>query len=156
MSYQAGEKFAGKYQLIEQVGGGAMGQVFKAEHLMMNSIVAIKILHPEISGNAEMLERFKREAQSAAAITHSNICKVMDFAVLENGDFYLVMEFLEGDTLQKKIRNEGKIAPEKAVFIMKQLLSVLQCAHDHGIVHRDVKPENIALVFQDETEDFAF
>lgn len=131
-----------------------MGQVFKAEHLMMHKIVAIKILHQDIGDNAEMLQRFRREAQSAAAISHSNICTVMDFDVTENGDFYLVMEFLEGDTLQKRLKDNGPLPPAKAIFIMQQLLSVLQCAHDHGIVHRDVKPENIALVFQDGIEDF--
>jgi len=131
-----------------------MGQVFKAEHILMHKTVAIKILHQAVSGNTEVIQRFKREAQSAAAIDHSNICNVMDFDTTESGDFYLVMEFLEGDTLQKRIRANGRLHPAKAVFIMQQLLSVLQCAHDHGIVHRDVKPENIALIYKDGTNDF--
>ena len=154
MNCEPGDVIAGKYRLLEPVGGGAMGQVFKAEHMLMGKTVAIKILHPDVSENAEMLQRFKREAQAAASISHSNICTVLDFDVMEDGDFYLVMEFLEGDTLQKRIREGGPLPPEKAVFIMQQLLSVLQCAHDHGIVHRDVKPENITLVFQDGVEDF--
>ncbi len=154
MGYQPGDEIAGKYRLIEAVGGGAMGQVFKAEHILMHKTVAIKILHQSVSGNTEIIQRFKREAQSAAAIDHSNICNVMDFDTTESGDFYLVMEFLEGDTLQKRIRSHGALHPAKAVFIMQQLLSVLQSAHDHGIVHRDVKPENIALIYKDGTNDF--
>lgn len=154
MSYSTGDEIAGKYKLIESIGGGAMGQVFKAEHLLMHKAVAIKILHQTMSGNAEIVERFKREAQAAAAIDHSNICTVMDFDVTDDGDFYLVMELLEGETLQQRLKKVGRFSPARAVFIMQQLQSVLQCAHDYGIVHRDVKPENITLINKDGTNDF--
>ncbi|MBO4349685.1 MAG: serine/threonine protein kinase, partial [Proteobacteria bacterium] len=154
MSYQPGDWIADKYQLIESIGGGGMGEIFKAEHALMHRTVAIKILHKEITGSAEMIERFKREASSAAAIDHANICTVLDFDITEDNDFYLVMEFLEGETLKKRIHDRGVIPPKDAVFIMQQLLGVLQCAHDHGIVHRDIKPDNIILINRDGTDNF--
>ena len=154
MDDQPFDTINGKYRLIESVGGGAMGEVFKAEHIRMQKIVAIKILHSEVGENSEMIERFKREARAAAAIDHANICNVMDFDVTEKGDFYLVMEYLEGDTLKKRIHEKGKLPPSEAVFILLQLLSVLQVAHEKGIVHRDVKPDNIALLSRDGSDDF--
>lgn len=154
MNDQPFDIMQGKYRIIESVGGGAMGEVFKAEHIRMQKMVAIKILHRNVSDNAEIIERFKREARAAAAIDHANICNVMDFDITDEGDFYLVMEYLEGDTLKKRISEKGSIPPNEAVFIMQQLLSVLQCAHDKGIVHRDIKPENIALISKDGTDDF--
>ncbi len=152
--YQPGDTISGKYRLIESVGGGAMGEVFKAEHILMHKTVAVKILHQNVLDNSEIVERFKREAQAAAAIEHSNVCNVTDFALTEDNEFYLVMEYLEGDTLQKRIRAKGALTAEETIFIMQQLLSVLQCAHELGIVHRDVKPENIALIHKEETDDF--
>lgn len=154
MGEQLFDTINGKYRLIESVGGGAMGEVFKAEHIRMQKIVAIKILHSDVGENSEMIERFKREARAAAAIDHANICNVMDFDVTEKGDFYLVMEYLEGDTLKKRIQEKGKIPPNEAVFILLQLLSVLQAAHEKGIVHRDIKPDNIALLSKEGTDDF--
>ncbi len=154
MGYQPGDVIAGKYRIIESVGGGAMGQVFKAEHILIQKVVAIKILHHDIGENNEMVQRFRREAQAAAVIDHPNICSVMDFDTTENGEFYLVMEYLEGETLQKRIYEKGIIPPSETIFIMKQLLDVLQCAHDNGIVHRDIKPENVTLISKDGTDDF--
>lgn len=154
MNDQPFDIMQGKYRIIESVGGGAMGEVFKAEHIRMQKVVAIKILHRNVSDNTEIIERFKREARAAAAIDHANICNVMDFDITDEGDFYLVMEYLEGDTLKKRISEKGTIPPNEAVFIMLQLLSVLQCAHEKGIVHRDIKPENIALISKDGTNDF--
>ena len=154
MSYQPGDWIADKYQLIESIGGGGMGEIFKAEHALMHRTVAIKILHKEITGSAEMIERFKREATSAAAIEHANNCTVLDFDLTADNDFYLVMEYLEGETLKKRIHEKGVIPPKDAVFIMQQLLSVLQCAHDLGIVHRDIKPDNIILINRDNTNNF--
>lgn len=154
MNYKPDDTISDKYRVIEPIGGGAMGMVYKAEHILMHKMVAIKVLHQDMNNNVEMIERFKREASSAANIDHVNVCSVMDFAVSENGEFYLVMEYLEGRTLQKKIREEGRISPRETVFIMKQLLSALQSAHDHGIIHRDVKPENVVLISKDGTDDF--
>ncbi len=154
MTYQPGDTLSDKYRLIETIGGGAMGEVFKAEHILMHKIVAIKFMHQTVGTSPEMIERFKREAQSAAAIDHANICAVTDFAVDENNDFYLVMEYLDGQTLQKYIQNNGPIPLKDAIFIMMQLLSCLQCVHEKGIVHRDIKSENIALIEKEGTNLF--
>lgn len=152
--YGPGTILNGKYQLLERVGDGTMGKVFKAEHLTIHKTVAVKILHENMTKNPEVIERFKREAQAAAAIEDSHVCAVTDFDVTEAGDFYLVMEYLEGETLHKRLRRHGKLPPSMAVGIMLQLLSVLQCAHEHSIVHRDVKPENIILISRDNIPDF--
>ena len=154
MKYGPEHIINGKYKLLASVGNGTMGEVYKAEHLTIHKTVAVKILHQNMTTNPEVIERFKREAQAAAAIEESHVCAVMDFDVTEEGDFYLVMEYLEGETLLQRIQNEGKLSPHNAVGIMQQLLSVLQCAHDHGIVHRDVKPENIILINRDNIPDF--
>lgn len=154
MKYGPEHIINGKYKLLESVGNGTMGEVYKAEHLTIHKTVAVKILHQNMTTNPEVIERFKREAQAAAAIEDSHVCAVTDFDVTEEGDFYLVMEYLEGETLLQRIAKEGKLPPQTAVGIMQQLLSVLQCAHDHGIVHRDVKPENIILINRDNIPDF--
>ena len=121
MGDPAFDTIQGKYRLIESVGGGAMGEVFKAEHIRMQKIVAIKILHSDVENNLEIIERFKREARASAAIDHANICNVMDFDVTDQGEFYLVMEFLEGDTLKKRIQEKGALPANEAVFILLQL-----------------------------------
>ncbi len=154
MSYDPGYVIAGKYRLIESIGGGAMGEVFKAEHELMHKSVAIKILHPNFAKKDEFIERFKREAQATASIEHQNICTVTDFDTLPDGGFYLVMEFLDGETLQSRLKDYGALPTSLTVFIMQQLLSVLQAAHDHGIVHRDIKPDNIFLISRDGTDSF--
>lgn len=154
MSFQAGDIIADRYRLLDTIGDGAMGAVYRAEHMLMNKTVAVKILHANVSNNNEMVERFKREAQSAASIEHANICTVTDFDTTESGDFFLVMEFLEGETLQARIERKGKLSALTSIRIMQQLLSVLECAHGKGIVHRDVKPENVFLIQRDGSDDF--
>ncbi|MCL2325308.1 MAG: serine/threonine protein kinase [Proteobacteria bacterium] len=153
MSFEPGRTLVGRYRLSESIGGGAMGEVFKAEHTLMKKMVAIKLLHASASSNEELVERFRREAQSAAAIQHPNMCAVTDFDVTEDGTFFLVMEYLDGETLQGRIDRVGGLDPLTIIHIMTQLLSVLQSAHERGIVHRDVKPENIFLIQQDGTHD---
>jgi len=154
MSFQPGKTLVGRYQLSESIGGGAMGEVFKAEHTLMKKTVAIKLLHASASNNQELVERFRREAQSAATIQHPNICSVTDFDVTEDGTFFLVMEYLDGETLQVRLRRVGSLDPLTIIHIMTQLLSVLQSAHARGIVHRDIKPENIFLIQQDGKPDY--
>ncbi|MCL2325307.1 MAG: serine/threonine protein kinase [Proteobacteria bacterium] len=153
MSFEPGKTLVGRYRLSESIGGGAMGEVFKAEHTLMKKMVAIKLLHASASGNQELVERFRREAQSAAAIQHPNMCAVTDFDVTEDGTFFLVMEYLDGETLQGRLNRVRCLDPLTTIHIMTQLLSVLQSAHACGIVHRDVKPENIFLIQQDGTRD---
>ena len=154
MRYQPGDILNGKYRIVELIGGGAMGEVYRAEHLTIKKLVAIKIMHGEQVENSESIMRFRREAQAAAMLDHSNICAVTDFDTTERGDFYLVMELLIGETLKLRLKREGKFDPINAVWIMHQLLSALQCAHSHGLVHRDVKPDNIILIQREGRNDF--
>ena len=155
MSYQENDTIGGdRYRIISRIGGGAMGEVYKAEQIAMHRSVAIKIMHVEVAANNELVERFKREAIAAGQLQHSNICAVSDFDQSEDGNFFIVMEMLEGESLLERLHRVHHMEPIQALNIIKQLLNALQCAHEHGIIHRDVKPENIYLVKRDNTDDF--
>ncbi|MCL2325213.1 MAG: serine/threonine protein kinase [Proteobacteria bacterium] len=150
MNLKPGDIVAERYKLCEIIGSGGMGGVYKAEHTLLKKTVAIKVLHADVSNNEEFVKRFRREAQAAASIEHPNICTVLDFGVLPEGDFILIMEHLDGETLQNRLQNSEAFTAFDIIYIMVQLLGVLQCAHDKGIVHRDVKPENIYLINRDD------
>jgi eukaryotic-like serine/threonine-protein kinase len=132
------------YQLIEKVGQGSMGTVYKARQLSMNRLVAIKMLHPRLAANAELLQRLTREAHLAAKLAHNNMVQAID--VGSAGPLhYFVMENVEGITI-RKVLEQGKIYTEKeAVEIVLQVAQALQHAHRRGLIHRDVKPANIIL-----------
>jgi serine/threonine protein kinase len=135
-----------KYQIKERIGGGGFGSVYRAEHIDLLKSVAIKILHPHLVHNELMVERFRREAQLLASLRHPNIVEVIDFGEMDSLGLYLVMEWLEGNTLQWHIKHEGQPPPETLQQIFEQLLDALGYAHQHGIVHRDLKPENFIWV----------
>ena len=148
-----GKTIADRYEVKSLLGEGGMGAVFLAEHVMMQKPVALKILHGELSSNQEIVARFQREARAAAAINHPNICAATDFGRLEDGAFFLVMEFLDGRTLDAVLRARQRLQPARAIHILDQILSVLELAHSKGIVHRDLKPENVMLVDWDGQDD---
>ena len=159
MFYKPDDFIGGKYRIIEAIGSGAMGDVYKAENVNMSKAVCIKVLNAEAANHEEYLHRFIREARAAATLDHSNICTINDFDIDRgpNGDQqipYIVMEFLSGETLRQRIDRCGAMSPLEAVRIIRQLLNALSCAHDHGIVHRDVKPANIMLVEREGRKDF--
>lgn len=135
-----------KYKLIELIGEGGMGAVYRGEHLSMGKLVAIKLLHPGLNANPEVVKRFYREAQAAAAIRHSNIIDVVDLGVSTEGDPYLVMEYLEGEGLADHLMRTGPMDLPSACGILESALCALAAAHEQGIVHRDLKPDNIFLV----------
>jgi serine/threonine-protein kinase len=132
------------YQLLEKLGQGAMGTVYKARQMSMNRLVAIKVLHPRLAANPEFLQRLTREAHLAARLSHNNIIQAID--VGSAGPLhYFVMELVEGQTL-REILEKGKVYPEReAVEIILQIAQALQHAHRRGLIHRDVKPANIVL-----------
>lgn len=148
-----GKTVADRYLVKSLLGEGGMGAVFLAEHVMMKKPVALKILHGELSSNQEIVARFQREARAAAAINHPNICAATDFGRLDDGAFFLVMEFLDGRTLDSVLRARQRLQPARAIHIVDQILSVLELAHSKGIVHRDLKPENVMLVDWDGQDD---
>jgi serine/threonine-protein kinase len=135
----------GKYQIIRELGKGGMGSVFEGRHVEIGRRVALKFLNPEVSGNPDIISRFLREAQAAAAIGSDHIVDVYDVGRLPDGAPYLVMEYLEGQVLSDAIRRTGRFDPPVAVGITLQLCEALAPAHDRGIVHRDIKPANLFL-----------
>ena len=147
-----GTSFDGKYYLVRLLGQGGMGAVYEAEHAEIGNTVAIKVLFPG-RRKGETLARFKREARAAGTIGHPNIVRVFDMDKTSDGVFYLVMEYVEGDSLAQMIAVEKKLEPGRVVDIAVQVLEALEAAHEHGIVHRDVKPENVMIsVDQDDVE----
>jgi predicted Ser/Thr protein kinase len=130
-------------EILEHLGQGGMGVVYKARQRNLNRLVAVKILPPSVGGDPAFAERFTREAQALAQLNHPNIVQVYDFGRTEEF-FYFVMEYVDGVNLRVLIR-EHKLEPEQALKIVPQICDALQYAHDEGIVHRDIKPENILI-----------
>ena len=136
----------GRYRLRRLVGVGGMGAVFEAEHVAIGKRVAVKILHPQFSQHADLVERLRREAQAAARLGHPGIAAVHDFGRTDDGSAYLVMEFLDGTDLGAVLRAQRKLPEARVLHIAIQAVRALAAAHRAGIVHRDLKPENIFLV----------
>jgi serine/threonine protein kinase len=130
-------------EILEHLGQGGMGVVYKARQRHLNRLVAVKILPPSVGDEPAFAERFTREAQALAQLNHPNIVQVYDFGRTEEF-FYFVMEYVDGVNLRVLIR-DGQLAPEQALDIVPQICDALQFAHDEGIVHRDIKPENILV-----------
>jgi CheY-like chemotaxis protein len=140
----AGSVLAGRYRLGDPIGAGNFGTVYRARHLDLDLEVAIKVLKPSLS-DAESLSRFRQEGVAACRVRHPNAVLVTDFGVTETGVAYLVMEILEGVSLDREMSSRGKLAPARVDEILQPVLSVLAEAHAEGLVHRDVKPENVFL-----------
>ena len=136
----------GRYALKTRLGEGAMGEVYEAEHVLMEKQVALKVLRGDLSDDDEAVARFQREARAAASLDHPNVCQATDFGQTTDGDFFLVMEYLEGETLQHQIDTFGSLGVERTLHIARQIADALHRAHSQGIVHRDLKPENIMLI----------
>lgn len=141
--------------MLEKIGTGGMGSVYKASQPAVNRMVAIKILHPKLAGRKDLTSRFRREARAMSQLTHPNTVKVFMYGELEDdGSLYIVMEMLEGRNLNQTVRKEGPLPPERAIPVLIQVCGALQEAHDLGIVHRDLKPENIFLSRQGGIADY--
>jgi serine/threonine protein kinase len=135
-----------KYEIISLIGEGGMGAVYHGRHMVINKPVAIKFLRGSLTKQEEVVKRFYREAQAAAAIRHSNIIDVMDLGVSPEGEPYLVMEFLEGEGLADYLEHRGALDIATVCAIVEGALVGLDAAHSQGIIHRDIKPDNIYLV----------
>src|SRR5262245_22149329 len=140
---------AGKYRLVRQLGRGGMGSVWLAQHLTLDSPVAIKLMDPSIVSNQEALQRFWREAQSAASLRSPHVVQILDHGV-DQGTPYIAMELLDGESLADRLTRLGVLGPQETSRIMTQVARALRRAHEAGIVHRDLKPDNIYLVRNDE------
>jgi len=146
MLFEAGHVIDGKYRLVRLIGTGGMGAVYEGENLLIRRRVAIKILHAGSTGNADAVRRFEREAQAAGEIGNDHILEVLDLGSLDNGDRYMVMEYLDGETLAARIERHGRLTPGQIAPIARQFLTALASAHAAGIIHRDLKPENIFIL----------
>src|SRR5580704_13489969 len=144
----------GQFQILQKIGSGGMGSVYRALQRDMNRIVGIKILHPKLANRTDLVARFRREARAMSQLTHPNTVKVFLYGELEDGPLYIVMEFLEGKNLNQTVRSDGPFAIERALPILIQASGALDEAHRAGIIHRDLKPENIFLVQSGTLRDF--
>ena len=140
-----GSLLDGRYRVEAILGRGGMGRVYKAEHTSLGRAVAIKVLHTRLGSSKEAAQRFQREAKASGRLDHPNIVAVSDFGALEDGSLFLVMEALEGEPLGSRLEREKRIPWEEALGIIRGVLSGLAHAHAKGIVHRDIKPDNIFL-----------
>jgi serine/threonine-protein kinase len=143
-----GTLIASKYRVLRVIGSGSTGAVYQCQHVGLDKLVALKIMHREMERDSSFVEQFKREAQAASRLEHPNSVRVLDFGqehADHGGAFYIVMEYIEGRDLLAALDEDGPFSAERAVDVMSQILDALAVAHSLGIVHRDLKPENIVV-----------
>src|SRR3989454_7543985 len=141
-----GQTLAEKYLIEKLIKRGGMGAVYRGKHVLMDKTVAIKVLRPSLAADHEVVTRFSREAKAASRISHPHAVSVTDFGEAENGVVFLVMEYLDGRTLKEIIKSDGPMPLKRAVEIIRQVAGALDAAHGQGVVHRDLKSDNIILV----------
>ena len=149
-----GRDLAGQFRILEKIGSGGMGAVYKAEQPEMRRFVAVKILHPRYLSRPDLVSRFRREARAMSHLSHPNTARVFLYGQLDDGACYFVMEYLAGRNLAQTVRAEGPMDVTRAVNIMVQVCGALEEAHKQGIVHRDLKPENVFLTTQGGISDY--
>jgi eukaryotic-like serine/threonine-protein kinase len=142
---EEGQVIEGKYRILRLIGVGGMGAVYEGENSRIRRRVAIKVLHAAAAASSDAVERFEREAQAAGRIGSDHIMEVIDLGTLEGGARFMVMEYLDGETLGARIKRLGGLTPQQTVPVMRQALRGLSAAHAAGIVHRDLKPDNIFI-----------
>jgi len=149
----SGKIIDGRYRIVEKIGEGGMGSVFKVEHVRMEKILALKVLRPDTARDKGILSRFRQEAKTIAKLSHQNTVQVFDSGDLEDGSLFIAMEYLPGRDLAWHLRAHGPMTEEKAAGIGIQVLSSLGEAHGLGIIHRDIKPANVLLVRRKDRDD---
>ena len=141
-----GSIVADRYLILRKLGEGGMGRVYLAEHVKMGRKSALKVLHPGMVKDLDAITRFNREAANASRISHANVAAVYDFGETADGLIYLAMEYVDGQSLASVIEQQGPLSPRRAAEIVRQTADALAVAHEVGLVHRDLKPDNILLV----------
>jgi serine/threonine-protein kinase len=142
--FEPGQAFGDRYTVVEEVGAGGMGQVYKAIDRKLGKTVALKLIRPDSAAQQEALERFRRELALAQDVTHPNVCRVHDLGEV-GGVVYISMEYVEGQSLEDLIQSVGHLSPKQTVNLGRQICAGLQAVHERGIVHRDLKPANIMV-----------
>ncbi|WP_022792728.1 Stk1 family PASTA domain-containing Ser/Thr kinase [Marinococcus halotolerans] len=142
MDQLIGRRISDRYHIKRLLGSGGMAYVYLGEDMILERLVALKILQPQFNGDEEFLQRFRRESRAATILGHRNTVNIYDVGE-EQGLHYIVMEYVEGQTVKEMIRLHGPLPLEQAVHITRQLLEALMQAHSHGIIHRDIKPHNL-------------
>jgi len=144
----------GNYKIKAKIGEGGMGVVFLAEHPVIGKKVALKVIHPDLARNPEVVSRFVMEAKAVNQIGHEHIVDIGDFGNTANGEFYFIMEYLQGESLADRLKREACLSQARALAIGAQIADALGASHDQGIIHRDLKPENIFLITRGGDPDF--
>jgi eukaryotic-like serine/threonine-protein kinase len=148
-----GRILGGRYQLNEFIGSGGMGEIYRARRTHIGDTVAVKVLRADVVSNEKTRQRFYREARAAAMLHHPNAVVIHDFGEDTDGLAYIVMELLVGRSLRQTLAEEGALDPLRTYGIVRQACAALEAGHRSGIVHRDVKPDNIILLSHDEDHD---
>jgi serine/threonine-protein kinase len=151
-----GTVIAGRYRVLEVIGEGGMGTVYRAEQPALRRQVALKVVRPELSADASMVARFEREAYASSRITSPHVVVVHDFGRDESGVLYLIMELLEGESLATRMEREGALSVSRSLAICRDVARALEVAHAAGIVHRDLKPDNVFLTTQGDVKVLDF
>src|SRR5438128_5615940 len=141
---EAGTVIDGRYRVLSRVGSGGMADVYLAEDELLGRKVAVKLLHQHFAEDQEFVERFRREASSAAALSHPNIVAIFDRGEWQ-GTYYIAMEYVAGRSLKTIVREQGALEPALAIDITSQILHAARFAHRRGVIHRDLKPHNVLL-----------
>ena len=142
--FQPDQVVSGRYRVLRKIGGGGMADVYLCEDLTLGRRVALKVLLQRFLDDPKFVERFRREAKAAAGLNHPNLVSIYDWGEVD-GTYFIVMEYVEGETLKDLVRRQGRLGGNEAVRISLQLLAALEFAHRTGIVHRDIKPQNVML-----------
>ena len=139
---QPGAILGQRYEILQILGEGGMGAVYKARDRELNRMVALKVIRPDLAGNQAIIDRFKQELLLATQVTHKNVIRIYDLSEAD-GMKFITMEYVEGEDLRGLMQRKGKLSSEEAVEIMQQTCRALEAAHSAGIIHRDLKPQNI-------------
>jgi serine/threonine protein kinase len=137
-----GTVLADRYEILQLLGEGGMGAVYKARDTELDRLVALKLIRPELAKNPDILRRFKQELILARQVTHKNVIRIFDLGQ-SGGIKFITMDFVEGQDLRHLLLEKGKFAPEEAARIMLQICRALEAAHGEGVIHRDLKPHNV-------------